>query len=154
MRALGSIAAALALGLLAFIASPAQAAIHGVDWEASGVATDGSDAVAITVRWNGCLGCFLGVYTVELTGLEGTSTHSFNGYLSLLERNILGSNMAILYATGGSTTPGVAFTIAAGVQAGTTIISPGPKVISNLHVGTYEGLQFVVANPIDTYQFG
>lgn len=139
---------AAALAALTLLPAPALAADHGVDWTATGVATDGAGrAAAITVDWNGCLGCFYGVYTVTLTDLaSGQITRTaFPGYESVSEYNILRDEMSINGVSGRSATSSVAFAFGPGMQVATTIVCTCPHVLTEGIMGTYQGLTFVAA---------
>jgi hypothetical protein len=154
---MSKLAAVSALAACLLTAAPSStAAMHGVDWSASGVAVGGGSAQVITVAWNGCLGCSSGTFTVDtLNPLTGATTHTvFSGTESFNERNGLNNYVAFILMTGTSTNPSVSFTITAAQQVGTSIVFPGPKVLSQAMVGSFQGSTFAVATPLEFYQTG
>jgi hypothetical protein len=96
--------ALLAAGLAATTIAPfAQAAVHGVDWTATGVIVDGTTVNAVTVHWNGCLGCSFGFFTVTVADPVTNvvlSSQTFAGIGQFQERNSPGGGWAYVLMTG------------------------------------------------------
>jgi hypothetical protein len=143
-------AALLAAGLLA-TTMPAQAAVHGVDWTATGVLATTGGAQGITVAWNGCLGCTSGVFTVTLRDVvSGTvlSQAQFLGSASFNERNLY--NTAFVLVSGQSTTAGVNFNFVSQQVNG---LGGGFHYINQVVAGAYQGNEFVAYTLLQPWNF-
>ncbi|MCA1813120.1 MAG: hypothetical protein LC624_04100 [Halobacteriales archaeon] len=146
----------LALAVVALLALPplAQGSVHGVDWVATGVATDGSNTFLAELKWNGCFGCFFGLYTMTLTPTSGgaPAATQFNGYENVNEHTGFSGNWFYAEISGSSATAGIQFSLA-GEQFGSTVPNP-THILSNVLSGTFQGKSFTVATPPSAYTIG
>ena len=142
-----------ALGLLA-TAMPAQGAVHGVDWVATGVATQGDQTLLIEVKWDGCLGCFYGTYTVKLTDPESLAVveqRSFFGYLQQTAAYIGPYCFCweVLSLNGADLVTSVTFQVSAYQAAG---IGNGPHLLNQVVMGSYQGWSFTGVTAVQVWQ--
>lgn len=134
----------------------AQAFVHGVDWDATGVATKGTTVAKVDVHWNGFLGCTepycYGTYTVVLSDpVTGAvlERRAFAGGEGVNEygRGFLGVNF---FSGDAAPNQGVAFNFNT-YQVVT--ITYCPCYMTQAMTGTYQGWSFQAVTALEPYDF-
>jgi hypothetical protein len=142
---------ALVLAALTLLpALPAQAAFHGVEWKASGVATKDNLPYTIDIVWGGIYsGTSVNVFTVTVKDATGAVAASadFLGYENF-NANEGGSYWELLSMIGGSRDPSVHFSI-----SGTQMAFIQSRDLYQVLSGTFQDYSFNVASVNYVYHF-